>query len=218
MNLKPLLRGRIHQVAFYFTIFLTIIYFIITSQIRKIQWGIIIYLLSQLLLFGISSTYHTVKWKTQKMRRLFQKLDHASIFMLISGTQTSVVLFLLPKAQFTYKMLLTTWAITLFGFLKVFLLNEISDMVDVIFYIFHGVSIVPFFKYIMQYLHIVDIALFISGGAIYIVGGLIYGIRRPDPFPQFFGYHEIFHLFTILANLCFMIPMAKKYFEYLLIK
>jgi hemolysin III len=52
---------------------------------------------------------------------------------------------------------------------------------------------------------------FVLGGIIYIVGGIVFGVRRPDPSPKHFGYHEVFHVLTVLANLCFMIPIIVGY-------
>ncbi len=207
---KPKLRGRFHQVAFYLTITTTILYLLCWGMTRG-DLGIVIYLLSQLTLFGISSKYHTTSWKDPRIERLFQLLDHISIFILISGTQTSVALTLLPKSQYTRYLLTMTWSITIGGILKIVLLRRLDHVFDLCVYMLHGVSVIPFFKILMDNLSTLDLILFIAGGALYLAGGLIFGYQKPDPIPTVFGYHEVFHVFTIIANYCFFIPILKSY-------
>lgn len=207
---KPILRGRIHQIAFYLTIAKTFMYAVCSIH-RKGNLGIMIYLLSQLILFGVSSTYHVTSWKDEKTKSLFQRLDHISIFLLISGTQTSVILNLVPIGMYTKYVLMMTWTISLAGILKIILMKKLHMHFDLMVYILHGMSIVPFFRIIMNSIPIGDLSLFILGGAIYIIGGLIYGMERPNPYPQVFGYHEIFHVMTVLANWCFLVPLLKGY-------
>ncbi|ADM11752.1 hemolysin-III-like protein [Encephalitozoon intestinalis ATCC 50506] len=207
---KPMLRGRIHQIAFYLTIVKTFLYTICCFH-KKGNFGIMIYLLSQLILFGVSSTYHVTSWKDEKIRSLFQRLDHISIFLLISGTQTSVILTLVPVGTYTKYALLMTWTISLAGILKIVLMKKLHLHFDLMVYILHGISVIPFFRIIASSITVGDTSLFILGGAIYIIGGLIYGIEKPNPYPQVFGYHEIFHVMTVLANWCFLIPLLKGY-------
>ncbi|KHN69488.1 putative hemolysin III-like integral membrane protein [Ordospora colligata] len=207
---KPRLRGRIHQVAFYITLAKTLIY-IICSIINQGSIGILIYLISQIILFGISSTYHTRTWKSKKNRQLLQRLDHISIFILISGTQTSVALTLIPFGKYTKHMLMTTWTISLSGILKILLMKNLHTNIDTLVYILHGISVIPFFSIIMKNISLFDASLFILGGAIYIAGGCVYVIERPNPLPKVFGYHEVFHVMTVLANWCFFIPLLKRY-------
>ncbi|KAH9411180.1 hemolysin III-like integral membrane protein [Ordospora pajunii] len=214
---KPRFRGRIHQVAFYITLAKTLVY-IICSIVKQGSPGILIYLISQIVLFGISSTYHTTIWKSKKNRQFFQKLDHISIFILISGTQTSVALTLIPLGKYTKRMLMTTWTISLSGILKILLMNNFHTNIDTLVYILHGISVIPFFNIIVKSISLCDALLFILGGAIYIVGGCIYAIEKPNPSPKVFGYHEVFHIMTVLANWCFFVPLLKRYITVFLIK
>jgi hemolysin III len=207
---RPRLRGKIHQLAFYLTIAKTLAYSLFCMR-KKSSLGILIYLISQLLLFGISSTYHTTTWKSRRTQDIFQLLDHASIFLLISGTQTSVVLTLIPVGAHTKYLLLTTWSISLAGILKIALWRRLHHTFDLAVYILHGASVVPFIKIIYSSVALNDLLLFALGGAVYIAGGLIYGFERPNPYPAVFGYHEIFHVMTVLANWCFLVPLFKGY-------
>lgn len=212
---KPLLRGRVHQIAFYETIILSILSTLLFIFSKKYSFELILYLTSQLILYGVSSTYHITPFKSEKIRRIFQKLDHSSIFILISGTQTSI--FLLLKNKTNQPSILTfvfiTWSISFIGMMKVFLFNNIFEMIDVIIYIVHGVCVVPFINVLRDSLTLSDIVLYIVGGVLYILGGIVFGCEWPDPCPSVFGYHEVFHVMTVLANLCFMIPILTMVFH-----
>lgn len=207
--LKPYWRGRIHRLAFYTTICLYVILFC-TLNINKIYLSI--YFASQLILYGVSSTYHLQNWKSRKHERLFRKLDHSSIFLLISGTQTCVVVAIseLYKSSSLniIRWLPVTYVLAAIGILKVFLFHTIPRYINVIYYIVHGSSVALFipFSYIVR--EVLLCVLCVLGGILYIVGGVIYGIRKPDPFPKVFGYHEIFHVLTVLGNLSFLLTIV----------
>lgn len=203
--MKPKYRGVIHRFAFIITCCIGIMYLILCIN-GKFNLGITIYILSQLSLFGISSTYHLHNWKSSKYQKIFQKLDHMSIFFLISGTQTSVILLFCNRML--KKMLAITWSFFFIGVSKIILMDYISEFLNIFLYVAHGVSLLP---YILQNISSSDLFLFILGGTFYVVGGIIFGMHRPELFPGIFGYHEIFHAFTVLANLCFMIPIFDKY-------
>lgn len=213
---KPMLRGKVHQAAFIVTCGFAAVYVALWVA-RGWTTGVAVYILSQMVLYGVSSVYHLTDWKTERHRRLLQRMDHASIFLLISGTQTSVALLLLPIAKATKSILVVTWTISGLGILKVMILRGIYETLDVAIYILHGISVVPFFKFLIRNATLSDVILFICGGVLYIVGGIFFRIRKPDPFPNTFGYHEVFHVFTVAANTCYMIPIFKKYLSIVLV-
>lgn len=202
---KPYWRGRVHRIAFFSTI---IIYLILmcTLSINKIY--LTIYFASQMILYGVSSTYHMCKWESIKAERFFQKLDHSSIFLLISGTQTCVVMALDELYKSTGENMLKwmpfSYLFALIGILKVFLIKTVPRYINVLYYILHGVSVAAFIplNYIISEIFLG--LLCILGGAVYILGGIVYGMRKPDPWPMVFGYHEVFHLLTVIANLLFL--------------
>lgn len=214
-EIKPRLRGRVHQIAFIVTCCFATIYLALGITKRWIV-GVAIYIISQLILYGVSSLYHRTDWKSEKYRSILQKLDHASIFVLISGTQTSIALLLIPITKITRSILMVTWTISGLGILKLIFLKRIYETLDVAMYILHGVSVVPFFKLIINSVTLIDVILFVCGGVLYIVGGVFFRIRKPDPFPNTFGYHEVFHIFTVAANACYMVPIFKKYISIIL--
>lgn len=207
---KPKLRGRIHRVAFVTTCCSALLY-IITLFFHGWSTGFTVYILSQLVLYGISSTYHITEWRSERSRRLLQKMDHASIFFLIAGTQTCVALLFMPLTTTTKNILRVTWTISILGVLKVFFLKNVYETLDVVAYIVHGICILPFFRSLAKSTTPTNIIFFVCGGICYVVGGILFRIRRPDPYPSTFGYHEVFHMFTVVANLFCMVPIFKKY-------
>ncbi|WUR03417.1 hemolysin III-like putative integral membrane protein [Vairimorpha necatrix] len=207
---RPFYRGKIHLAAFYITISKSILY-IFTWLLIKGNKAILIYLISQLILFGVSSTYHTTTWKNPKLEHIVRLIDHISIFILISGTQTSIVLSLLPYNNVTRSIIIASWSITIIGTVKIIFYRHLNHLFDTGVYILHGLSVLPFFNLINSSVSTVDLVLIIMGGIIYVIGGSVYGYRRPDPYPFIFGYHEVFHLTTVLANYCFFIPIFKQY-------
>lgn len=209
---KPLLRGVIHGIAF-ICILASTISFIIASIYLYFNVSVLIYMLSQLLQFGVSSVYHIPPWPP-KIKHILQLIDHISIFILISGTQTSVLRINSrtrehPLANAAIRL---SWTISIIGILKILLTNKLHNIFDLVVYILHGASVVPFYRVIMV-AELFDRILIFLGGFLYIFGGVIYGLERPNLHPRIFGYHELFHVFTILANGCFAILVTKHYFK-----
>ncbi|EQB61044.1 hemolysin [Vairimorpha apis BRL 01] len=196
--------------AFYLTL-LKSIFFIFSCLLLQGNFGIFIYLLSQLILFGVSSTYHITNWKNQTLEKWFRIADHIAIFLLISGTQTSVVLNLLPYSYYTRLIIYISWTITITGALKIILMKKLGNTFDTIVYIIHGTSVVPFINILFNHLCVHDFVLFLIGGILYVCGGIVYGMKWPDINPRVLGYHEIFHILTIIANYCFLVPVVKDY-------
>lgn len=208
-EIKPKLRGIIHAVAFVCTAVSTLI-FLVASFISKFNLGIFIYLVSQLIQYGASSIYHIPSW-SPKVKKILRHIDHISIFILISGTQTSVILNSTQIRDSVSSLFLKiSWALSALGITKIILMNKLHNFFDLVFYCVHGIIILPFYK-ILACIHIFDKVLMIIGGIIYLAGGVIFGLEKPNPFPKVFGWHEVFHVFTIIANMCFSIIITRNY-------
>lgn len=207
---KPRLRGKLHYAAFLFTCF-GLVVFAFSSIFYKFDLGILIYLISQFLQFGISSFYHIPNWNP-KTKTFLRYLDHSCIFLLISGTQTSVVLNNIPKDKINVAWLFikVSWTVSFIGIARMVLIKNLYDIFDLICYMCHGLIIIPFVK-TLSMLGLFELYMTIAGGALYLIGGVVYGLEKPNPIPELYGYHEIFHAFTILANLCFGIIIFKNY-------
>ena len=206
-EIKPLLRGQIHRAGFYayLVIAVFLIYFA-RSGIPRISMGI--YLTTLLNMYGISSVLHITDWQRPWLEARLQKVDHASIFLLIAGTYTPICVSCLPRAGWVTALLLSVWIIGIAGVIKCLIWSKAPKAFNVAFYFVCGLTIVPFIPHLYDYVTWWGLVLYVLGGAMYLIGGVIYGTEYPDPWPKVFGFHEIFHTLTILANLCFIIPMS----------
>jgi hemolysin III len=209
--IKPSMRGYLHVAGFVYTCVIGLMLCIFFT-VKKYNHAVLLYLVVQLAQFGISSLYHIVE-VNPRIRRVLRMLDHMAIFLLIAGTQTAVLL-LTPKkfpvdVSFSIK---SSWTIALIGIGKLAVTNTINDIFDIGFYIFHGVAVVFSFRIIRSFFFL-DLLLTILGGVFYIAGGVILGLERPNPFPKIFGFHEVFHTCTLIANACFSIVILKSFFS-----
>lgn len=203
---KPYLRGKIHRFALYSSVLL---YFPLLLLMKNANKGALtLYFLSQLFLYWTSSTYHMTDWDKRQKERIFRKLDHISIFFLISGTQTCVLVALKKESERGDMNVMLpaslSYMLSFLGVFKVLFFFSCPRAVNVLYYIAHGC--VPAFFIPWEWVSKLTTSFILCflGGAFYIIGGMIYGFRKPDPFPSIFGYHEIFHTLTVLANLCFL--------------
>ncbi|OAG28842.1 hemolysin III [Nematocida displodere] len=209
-KIKPYWRGRLHRVAFYAALCMYAVLLFFMKNTNKIY--LTIYFASQIILYGVSSTYHLTAWTSKQKEAFFRKLDHSSIFLLISGTQTCVAMAIKetcgPHAASAMTYVPLTYVIGGLGILKVFFLTTLPRYVNVLYYVLHGASAALFFPMKCFVEESVIGILCILGGAAYILGGAVYGAKKPDPWPETFGYHEVFHLLTIIGNLFFLLTVV----------
>ncbi|MGV8912813.1 MAG: PAQR family membrane homeostasis protein TrhA [Rhodoglobus sp.] len=195
---KPTWRGWIHAGTFPVAIVLGIILLVMADgAAAKISSAV--FFASSLMLFGISALYHRFNW-SDKTRMLLKRFDHSNIFLLIAGSYTPItVLALAPEKATLLLSIVWTGAALGIGF-RIFWVGA-PRWLYVPLYILLGwgamMFIVDFFQanWIMM-------TLILVGGLFYTVGAVIYGLKRPNPIPGVFGFHEIFHTLTLLAFLC----------------
>lgn len=202
---KPLLRGQFHLFSFYAFVAIGMA---VLLKARTAHLAYLVYWVSLLSLYGTSASFHVINWKSKKAENLMQKLDHAAIFFLIAGTYTPVCMACLPFHESWVRFcLMTAWVIAFAGMVKSLLWQNPPKLLNVSFYFICGLCILPNLPRIVQIFELWKSILFICGGVLYLAGGLIYGLEYPDPYPDVFGYHEIFHVLTVLANICFFLPI-----------
>jgi hemolysin III len=195
---KPTWRGWIHAGTFPLAIVLGIILITLADgAAAKISSSV--FVLSSLLLFGNSALYHRFNWKP-RTKMLLKRIDHANIFLLIAGSYTPITVLALPPEKATL-LLWLIWGGAGLGILfRVFWIGA-PRWLYVPLYISLGwgalAYIVDFFK-----ADAAMMTLILVGGLLYTIGAVIYGMKRPNPFPGKFGFHEIFHSLTLLAFLC----------------
>ena len=202
-ELKPRLRGWLHAGTAPLALAAGIV-LVVLSPTAATRWGSAVFSLSALALFSVSAVYHRGTWSPRAWRFL-RRFDHANIFVLIAGSYTPFSLLLLHGTQ-RLVLLSVVWAGAVLGVgFRVFW-NGAPRWLYTPIYIALGWAAVFFLP---AFLHgatrlglgvgIATFVLIVTGGALYTLGGVVYGFQRPDPWPRWFGFHEVFHTFTVLA-------------------
>ena len=195
---KPTWRGWIHAGTFPVAIVLGII-LIVAADGTPAKISSAIFVASSLLLFGVSALYHRFNW-SERTKRLLKRFDHSNIFLLIAGSYTPItVLCLAPEKATLLLWMIWSGAALGIGF-RIFWIGA-PRWLYVPLYVLLGwaamLFIVDFFQanWLMM-------TLIIAGGLCYTLGAVFYALKRPNPIPGTFGFHEIFHSLTLLAFLC----------------
>ncbi|MEU2738829.1 hemolysin III family protein [Streptomyces sp. NPDC007095] len=193
---KPKLRGWLHLGMFPAVLISGLVLTALASSTRaRIACGI--FVLTACLLFGVSALYHRGNW-SPRMDGVLRRLDHANIFLIIAGTYTPLTMLLLPGTKGQW-LLWSIWAAAAAGIIfRVFWVGAPRWLYTPC-YIAMGWAAVFFLPDFMRTGGIAVLVLVIVGGLLYSAGGVIYGIKRPNPSPSWFGFHEVFHSLTLAA-------------------
>ena len=169
-----------------------------------------IFILSMVLLYGASATYHSLNIGGRALR-IFRKVDHMMIFVLIAGSYTPVCLIVLG-GRMGYTLFAVVWGIAIVGMLLKACWVTCPKWFSSIIYIAMGWVCVLAFTQILNSLPAAAFNWLLAGGIIYTVGGIIYALKLPifNAHHKYFGSHEIFHLFVMAGSICHFIMM----FEY----
>jgi hemolysin III len=200
---KPRLRGLLHAGAIPFVVGAGAV-LIALSPNTATRVGSAVFIGSALLLFGVSGVYHRGTWQPA-IWALLRRLDHSNIFILIAGTYTAFAMLLLHGNARIY-LLSGIWGGALLGVLFRVFWTDAPRWLYTPIYIGLGwfaVFFIPGFVAGASRLGtataIATLALVAAGGVLYTLGGVIYGLKKPNPKPEWFGFHEVFHTLTILA-------------------
>ena len=194
---KPRLRGVSHKWAFYVACVLGAA-LVLFAPAGTPRLAAAIYAFTVAALFGTSALYHRIDWASIGARRWMRRLDHSAIFLLIAGTYTPFALLVLDGPLATV-ILVVVWAGALSGIVMKLVWIDAPKPVVALAYVMLGWVAVAAFPDLIRELGLTGTGLIVAGGALYTAGAVIYAIKRPDPAPTVFGYHEIFHLLVIVA-------------------
>jgi hemolysin III len=202
-NAKPKLRGWLHLGTAPLTLAAGIV-LISLSPAGNARIGSVVFIASALVLFTVSAIYHTGTW-SPRVWAFLRRFDHANIFLLIAGTYTPFSLLLLHGTA-QRVLLITVWSGAILGVLFRVFWTDAPRWLFVPIYMALGwaaIFFIPAFFEGATALGLgIGIAVFVligAGGFLYTLGGVVYGFKRPNPWPRWFGFHEVFHTFTILA-------------------
>jgi hemolysin III len=202
---KPRLRGVFHQYAFYVALVAGAVAVALSDSARELlaTW---IYAAALAAMFGVSALYHRVDWRSPRVRTWMRRLDHSTILLLIAGTYTPFALLAFEGAV-ADAILIVVWAGAAAGLvLNLAWIDAPKWLVAVVFVALGWVGVIAFPQ--MVELGIAPTMLIVAGGALYTLGALTYALRRPNPVPAVFGYHEIFHLLVIGAAATHFVAIA----------
>lgn len=203
-EVKPHLRGWLHLATAPLALAAGIV-LVVLSPDATTRTGSAVFAGTALVLFTVSAVYHRGTWSPTVHSRL-RRFDHANIFLLIAGSCTPFALLLLHGRD-VWLMLVIVWSGAISGVLMKVLWKGAPRWLSVPIYMALGWAPVFFFGDFVtgamdRYgagVGTAVITFVAAGGALYTVGGVVYGIKRPNPWPRWFGFHEVFHTFTILA-------------------
>ena len=197
-RVKPRLRGVFHELAFPASIGLGVALALSADSGRELL-SALVFAAAVALMFGASALYHRPTWKP-RARSWLARLDHAGIYLLIAGTYTPFGL-LVMSTGWAIPMLAIVWAGALAGILiKLFWVGAPKWMSAVIATALGWVGVVAFSQLLS--IDVAGLFLLVLGGLFYTAGAIVYAFKRPDPLPDVFGYHELFHALTIAAVGC----------------
>jgi hemolysin III len=197
-DIVPTWRGWIHAATFPVALVAGIV-LIALAEGTAAKWASVVFTVTSLLLFGNSAVYHRFRWQP-RTKLLLKRIDHANILLLIAGTYTPLGVLALPPEKGTL-LLAVVWTGAIVGILFRVLWIGAPRWLYVALYLALGWAAV---------MYLVDLfradpammVLVIVGGLLYSAGAVIYALKRPNPWPGHFGFHEIFHVCTVLAFLC----------------
>ena len=195
-EVKPRLRGWLHLVTSPLTVAAGIV-LVVLSPTGTARIGSAVFAATAALLFTVSAVYHRGRWGPRAWATL-RRFDHANIFLLIAGSYTPFTLLML-EGRSRVELLSLVWGGALLGVLfRVFWTGAPRWLYTPV-YMALGWAAVLYGDEFVAAGSTAVFALIVTGGALYTVGGIVYGLRRPDPFPSWFGFHEVFHALTVLA-------------------
>jgi hemolysin III len=173
---------------------------IIVARSAEAKVGAAIYMASLLLGFGTSAGYHRLA-KEERTQELMQRLDHSMIFVLIAGSYTPICLLGLPPA-WGIPILCVAWGGAVLGIVLKQVAFAKLRWLEIALYPILGWIVVAAMPALFDGLTTTELSLLFAGGLLYTVGIPVLVLEKPDPWPRTFGYHEIWHTFTVAAAGC----------------
>ena len=192
------MRGTLHLLMAILAPFGLVLLLLIADSPRAYV-GASIFAASLVALYASSASYHLAPWPP-RLRGVMKRIDHSMIFALIAGTYTPFCLIVLGKG-WGITMLALVWTFAGFGMLMHIAWPSAPRWLSVATYMAVGwLALIPIVEVVTR-MHMGAIAALLFGGALYSVGAVVYAMKRPDPFPRVFGFHEVFHVFVIAGSL-----------------
>jgi hemolysin III len=196
LTVKPRLRGWLHAGALPIALLAGFVLVALGTTVQA-RVAAAIYAVTSILLFGVSALYHRGT-PGPRAAEVLRRLDHANIYLIIAGTYTPFALLALHGTA-RVVVLAVIWSGALAGVLFRVLWIHAPRLLYTALYIALGWAAIFVLPQLVAGAGIAAVVLVIVGGLLYSAGGVVYGLRRPDPSPRWFGFHEVFHALTLAA-------------------
>ncbi|MFN8224226.1 MAG: hemolysin III family protein [Gaiellales bacterium] len=203
---RPHLRGVSHAIAFFLAVAAGIVLAILADGGRE-TFAAWVYGAALAAMFGASALYHRFPWSTDTSRRWARRVDHSTIFLFIAGTYTPFALLAFEGAT-RWLVLGFAWGGAVVGLALNLAWIDAPRWLSAGAYLAVGWVGVLAAPQILANVGIAGTVLVAVGGALYTIGAVTYALKRPNPFPRWFGFHEIFHLLVIAAAVVQFIAVA----------
>jgi hemolysin III len=201
----PRLRGVTHAYAFWAAVVAAALLILYTPG-GSARLAVSIYGLGLCALFGGSGLYHRWRWDA-RWRPLLRRIDHSTIYLFIAASYTPVGLLVLSGAT-QWIVLVTVWSGAAAGVaFSVLWINAPRALCSLCYALLGWVAVLAV-PQLTSSLPTVALVLIAGGGVLYTVGAVVFALGRPNPWPSVFGFHEIFHVFVILAAVAHFVAMA----------
>jgi hemolysin III len=207
---KPKLRGWLHAGMVPLTVAAGIVLIALAPN-TPARIAAAVFSVTAWMLFGTSAVYHRGNW-SPRVAGVLKRLDHSNIFLIIAGSYTPFALLLPPGQRRT--MLTIVWTGAVAGVLFRVLWVHAPRWLYTPIYVALGWVAVFYLGPLLQHGGPAIVALIATGGLLYTVGALVYGIKRPNPSPRWFGFHEIFHAFTVAAFIVHYVAASMTVYSY----
>jgi hemolysin III len=203
---KPSWRGRLHQIAFFFWVPAGVT-LVAVGRTAAARAASAVYAVSVMALYGVSASYHRIPW-SPAARQWMRRLDHSTIFVFIAGTYTPLSVLAL-HGTWRISILAAVWGAAAVGVvLKMTRLRAASSAGTAVYVALGWVAVVAL-PQLVRDLSVTGITLLFLGGILYTTGAIVYAVRKPDPNPRAFGYHEIYHSFVIGGSVCHFVVILR---------
>jgi hemolysin III len=195
-EIKPSWRGWLHAAMFPVVVVAGFI-LVVTASTLPGRISTAVFSVTAALLFGVSALLHRGTW-TPAVEDLLRRLDHANIYLIIAGTYTPFAVLVLPPSD-GQLLLAIVWTGALAGAAFRVFWKGAPRWLSTTLYVVVGWIVIFFLPELMDGAGAVVVVLIALGGVLYTVGAIVYGMKRPDPWPGTFGFHEVFHVLTVAA-------------------
>ena len=204
-DLIPALRGVLHQWAFWLALAAAVA-LVALAPPGTARLAALIYGTGLCLMLAASALYHRLNC-SDRVRSALCRIDHSAIYVFMAASYTPIALLLLEGTS-RWAVLVSLWAGALFGVTLSVAWITAPRVLNAVCYVALGWAAIIAFPELFSDLDVAPLVLLGAGGLLYSAGAVIYALRRPDPWPSTFGFHEVFHALVVAAALTHFVAIA----------